>query len=313
MKGWQLTEFNAPLQLVELPDPVPQAGQIVVDPVVTGICHTDIGYHSGTLSRALGLKPIILGHEIAGVVSAVGETVTQFAIGDRVAIRSGSDAPGSAMHGGFATKVLVPVEFVARIPDGVAFEHAAVATDAGLTAYHAVQVVGRVTAGMKVGIIGLGGLGYFGAQIAAAAGAQVYAAETNVQAQALAAEFGYARIVSDVSELVDEALDVVIDFAGFETTTAGAIEAVRPGGRVVQVGVGRPEATIPTLILVMKEVELVGSLAGTVEDLQVVLDLLAEGKLKPLVSTIGFDEVPEGLARLDRGEVRGRLAVRIST
>ncbi|HCE5828584.1 TPA: zinc-binding dehydrogenase [Pseudomonas aeruginosa] len=311
MKGWQLTEFNEPLQLVELPDPTPRVGQIVVNPVVTGICHTDIGYHSGTLARALGQKPIILGHEIAGVVSAIGEGVTQFAVGDRVAIRSGSDAPGSAMHGGFANKVLTPVEFVARIPEGVPFEHAAVATDAGLTAYHAVQVAGRVSAGMKVGIIGLGGLGYFGAQIAAAAGAQVYAAERNAEARASVSEFGYARIVSDVVELAGEELDVIVDFAGFETTTSGAIEAVRKGGRVVQVGVGRAETTIPTLILVMKEVELVGSLAGTVEDLEVVLALLAEGKLKPLVSTIGFNEVPEGLARLDRGEVRGRLAVRI--
>lgn len=93
MKGWQLNEFNAPLQLVELPDPIPGSGQIVVDPVITGICHTDIGYHNGTLSRALGLMPIILGHEIAGVVSAIGDGVTKFAIGDRVAIRSGSDAP----------------------------------------------------------------------------------------------------------------------------------------------------------------------------------------------------------------------------
>lgn len=313
MKGWQLNEFNAPLELVELPDPVPAAGQIVVDPVVTGICHTDIGYHSGTLSRALGQKPIILGHEIAGVVSAVGPNVTKFAVGDRVAIRSGSDAPGSAMHGGFATKVLTPVEFVAKIPDGVEFGHAAVATDAGLTAYHAVQVVGRVAAGMKVGIIGLGGLGYFGAQIAAAAGAQVFAAERNPDARAAVEEFGYARIVSDITELADEQLDVIVDFAGFETTTAGAIEVIKPGGRVVQVGVGRAETTIPTLILVMKQVELVGSLAGTVEDLEVVLDLLAKGKLKPLVTTIGFNEVPEGLERLDRGEVRGRLAVVINS
>lgn len=193
------------------------------------------------------------------------------------------------------------------------FAHAAVATDAGLTAYHAVQVVGGVGSGMKVGIIGLGGLGYFGAQIAAAAGAQVYAAEKNNAARAAVAEFNYQRVATDISEFAGEELDVIIDFAGFETTTSSAIEVIKSGGRVVQVGVGRAEVSIPTLILVMKQVELVGSLAGSVEDLEVVLDLLAKGKLKPLVTTIGFDEVPEGLKRLDRGEVRGRLAVRISS
>ena len=311
MKGWQLTEFNTPLQLIELPDPVPQAGQIVVDPVVTGICHTDIGFLTGTLSRVMGQRPIILGHEIAGVVSAIGEGVAKFAVGDRVAIRAGADTPGTATNGGFATKVLTPAGFVAKIPREVSFEHAAVATDAGLTAYHAVQVVGRARAGMKIGIIGLGGLGYFGAQIAAAAGAEVYAAEPNAAAQAAVAHFGYRHVAADVSEFAGQDLDVVIDFAGFETTTSGAIEAVKKGGRVVQVGVGRAETTIPTLLLIMKEAELIGSLAGTLEDLEVVLNLLAENKLKPLVSTIDFDQLPEGLASLERGEVRGRLAVRV--
>ncbi|MCU1526566.1 MAG: alcohol dehydrogenase [Frondihabitans sp.] len=310
MKAWQLTTINQPLELVELPDPVPAAGEIVVDPVVTGLCHSDVAYQDGTLGP-LPL-PLVLGHEIAGVVSAVGDDVTKFAIGDRVAIRAGAETPGTSMDGGFADKVLTPVEFVTRIPEGVSFEFAAVGTDAGLTSYHAVRVVGEVTAGMKVGIIGLGGLGYFGAQEAAGLGARVYAAEPNEAAQAAAAEFGYERISADITDFVGEDLDVIVDFAGFGTTTAGALAAVKPGGRVVQVGLGRVESLIRTDLLVQKQIHLVGSVAGTIEDLDEVLSMIGEGKLKPLISTIGFDDVPEGLARLARGEVRGRLVAQVN-
>lgn len=311
MHGWQFSEVNKPLTFVELPDPAPAAGEIVLDTRVAGFCHTDVGYQNGTLTHVLGHTPIILGHEIAGVVSAVGEDVTNISVGDHVAIRGGVETPGTRTNGGFATKVLSPAEFAVKIPEGVSFESAAIATDAGMTSYHAVAVVGQVKAGMKVGIVGLGGLGYFGAQIAAGLGAKVYAADPNEAARATAKEFGFEKYVSEVKEFAGEDLDVIVDFAGFGTTTAGAIDVVKPGGRVVQIGLGLPEATINIPTLVINQVHLIGSLGGTVEDVEAVLKLIAEGKIKPLVTTIPFDQVPEGLKRLERGEVRGRLVTHV--
>ena len=313
MQGWQLTAANKPLRLVELPDPVPGAGEIVIDPKSAGLCHTDIGFMDGSLTDVLGFVPIILGHEIAGVVSAVGGAVTAFKVGDRVAVKSGVETPGTRSNGGFATKVAAPAEFVAKIPDELSFDHAAVATDGGMTAYHSIHKVGRVAAGQRVGIIGLGGVGWFGAQFAKAAGADVYAVDPNKDARRLAGRFAYADYLSDVQELACLDLDVIVDYAGFGSTTAGAIKAVGQGGRIVQVGLGKVEATISIATLVMREIQLVGSLSGTMGDLAKVLDMLAAGKVEPLTTSLDFMDLPEGLDRLQRGEVRGRLVARISS
>jgi D-arabinose 1-dehydrogenase-like Zn-dependent alcohol dehydrogenase len=244
MQGWQFSSVGQPLEFVELPDPVPGHGELVLEPKVTGFCHSDVGYIDGSLTSVLTFTPIILGHEIAGVVSAVGGGVTDFAVGDRVAVLAGPGTPGNGIHGGFATKVLTPSEFVAKIPDNVSFEYAATSTDAGAASHRAVAVVGEVRAGMRVGIIGLGGLGSYGAQIAKGLGAEVYVADPNEKALENAKEFSYAKYASDITEFADDELEVIVDFAGFGTTTAGALDVIRPGGRIVQVGLGRPEVTI---------------------------------------------------------------------
>lgn len=270
-----------------------------------------MGYLDGTLTHILAKRPIILGHEIAGEITELGEGVTGFAVGDRVAVRGGVETPGTAMDGGYATRVAVPQELLVPIPDNVNFEHAAIATDAAITSYHAVRVRGGVGAGTRVGIVGLGGLGLLGAQAALAAGAEVFAAEINPEAFAAAEESGVTKIFRDVTELAQFDLDVIVDFAGFGSTPAGAIAAVVPGGKVVQVGLGVASAEVPLANLVVKEVELLGSLGGTKEDLTAVLDLISEEKIRPLTNTIDFEEISTGLRRLEEGTVRGRLVARV--
>lgn len=154
MKAWQFVTENHPLELHEVPDPEPGQDELVIDVKGAGICHSDVGFLDGTISFLLPHRPITLGHEIAGIVAAVGPGVTGFEIGDRVAIPVDIPTPGTSMDGGFAEKVLTPARFVIPIPDGVPFDQAAAATDAGMTAYHAAIAVGGVKAGDKVGIIG---------------------------------------------------------------------------------------------------------------------------------------------------------------
>ncbi len=154
----------------------------------------------------------------------------------------------------------------------------------------------------------LGGLGLTGARIAVVAGARVYAAEPNLEVWPLAAERGVAELVEDVRQLAAFDLDVIIDFAGFGTTTAGAISAVRPGGRVVVVGLGRNEATISTAELVYKSVTLRGSRGGPPGALESVLALMANGDLTIHATRIGFDEIPDAIERLNSGHVVGRIA-----
>jgi len=311
MKAWQFTEIGAPLTLRDVPDPQPAPDEIVIDTKAAGLCHSDVSFIDGTLTPLLPFAPITLGHEIAGVVSAVGSAVTGFAVDDRVGVPAAIEGPGTSNDGGFAAHVAVRADLVVHVPDAVPWEQAAAATDAGLTSYHAVMVRGQVQPGMKVGIIGLGGLGSLGAQIALANGAQVYVAEVNDAVFPYARELGAHAVSSEISEFVDEELDVIIDFAGFGTTTAAAIETVRNRGRVVQVGLARPMGTINLNTLTLKSLDLVGSQAGTKEDCRAVLQLIAAGKLASRITTIAFEEIGEGIRRLEHGQVIGRLVARM--
>ncbi|WP_231941059.1 zinc-binding dehydrogenase [Arthrobacter sp. U41] len=120
------------------------------------------------------------------------------------------------------------------------------ATDAGLTSYHAIVAVGGAKAGMKAGVIGLGGLGYIGARVAVLAGAEVYGAEVNPEARKLAGEIGLSGVADSIEAFKDKDLDLIVDYAGFGTTTSAATETLAEFGTLVQVGMGRLEATINT-------------------------------------------------------------------
>lgn len=307
MKAWRFTRIDAPLTLSDVTDPVATDNEIVIDVKAAGLCHSDVSFLDGTLSSLLPFAPITLGHEIAGVVSSVGEQVTDFAVGDKVGVPAAIEGPGTSLDGGFAERVVVPARLVVHVPDIVPFEQAAAATDAGLTSYHAVVVRGGVRAGMKVGIIGLGGLGSLGAQTAKAQGAEVYVAETNESVHDYARELGVTAVAHDISDFQDRQLDVIIDFAGYGTTTAAAIETVKTRGRVVQVGLARAMGNISLQDLTLRSLDLVGSQAGTKEDCVAVLDLVAQGALTSRITRIEFDEIGEGVERLKRGDVIGRL------
>ncbi|MHB1018432.1 MAG: alcohol dehydrogenase catalytic domain-containing protein [Coriobacteriia bacterium] len=309
MRAWLFKGTHQPLELAEVPDPTPAPGEVVVDIKATGLCHSDVSaLEDPNWIANFPRLPIVLGHEGAGVVSAVGEGVTNVAVGDRVGIPSGPpENVGYWRDGAYAEKIAVPSAVVVKIPDEVDFIKAAAGTDGGNVAHHAVVTVGEVKPGQKVGIIGIGGLGQIGARIAVLKGAEVYAAEVKEDVWPLAESIGVKRVVKDIRELADVGLELIVDFAGFGTTTAGAIEAVGNYGRVVQVGMGRLDIEINTLPLILKHVQLCGSMGGGVDDLAGIYAFMATGDLDPVTSTTTFEAVDEGLERLSRGEVQGRL------
>jgi len=307
VKAWQLTGANEPLRRIEREDPRPGPGQAVVAVRAAGICHSDVGFIDGTLTPMLAKLPLVLGHEVAGVVAEVGPDVSDLQPGDRVAAFGDQLAPGWSIDGGFADKFLGQVTGLMKLPDAVDFVQAATATDAGQTAYGAVMGAGKLRAGERIGIIGLGGLGLTGARVAVLAGAQVYAADPKRATWLLAKQRGVLEIVEDASDLAPFSLDVIVDFAGFGTTTADALSAVRPGGRVIQVGLGRNEATISTADLVVKALTLRGARGGRPMDFRAVIDLIAKGDLSIHASTTTFEEIPEAIERLKGGDVIGRI------
>jgi len=306
VKAWQFTDTHAPLTLVELPGPVPASGQVVVAVKAVGICHSDVGLFEDEKWLQLLSLPIVPGHEIAGEVVAVGSGVSEYVVGDRVAIWSMSEMHGYASNGGFGEFVLAKTDSLVRVPDNLPLEMAVFA-EPGMTAHAAVVTSGQVRPGQKVGIIGFGGLGQIGVRVAALSGARVFVAEINEDAWGRAKDAGAERVVKDIGELAEEHLDVVVDFAGFGTTTAGAIAAIGHGGRVVQVGMGRLEATIDTYALMTKGITLVGRAGGAKESMKAVLDWMECGDIQPAMEKIDFQSIPAGIHRLKTGQVSGRL------
>ncbi len=313
MLSWQMTGTGEPLRLTEVPVPEPGPGEVLVEVRAAGLCHTDVGIlHDATWAERVGPFPLTLGHEVAGVVAALGPgAAPAWSVGDPVAVNpAGESRPGLGRDGGYGPYVVALTEDLVRIPDGLSFELAAAGTDAGRAPYRAVVVRGQVGAGDKVGIIGLGGLGQVGARIAVLRGAEVYAAEPKESLWPMARDLGVHAVAADIRDFADAGLDVIVDFAGFGTTTAGAIETVRDFGRVVQVGMGRLESTISTNQLILKQVTLMGSRGGTVEDIAAVYAMFASGDLSPALEQIDHAGIPDALERLHAGGVTGRVVAR---
>lgn len=311
MKGWQFVETNEPLQLVEKEDPKVEAGKVVIDTKVAGLCHSDVGVLKDPGWKALlGELPVIMGHEVAGVISQVGEGVTEYQVGDKVAVcptGPSKTAPGYAYDGGFGTKVLAPVEDLVKIPDGVSFAQAAAGTDAGMTSYHAAFTKGGIKPGMTVGMIGIGGLGQIALEAAIAIGATVYAVDLNPKARELAEKLGAAGVYENVKDIAQFEPEVIVDYAGFDVTTREALESVAFQGKVVLVGMGKLETTLNVTSLITKQATLVGSNGGTKKDIEEIYALFASGKVNPTITEISFDEIPEGLQMLADHKVTGRL------
>ncbi|GHG40370.1 zinc-dependent alcohol dehydrogenase [Sinomonas cellulolyticus] len=312
MKAWQFTGTNKPLEFNEVPEPHAGPGQVVVEVKAAGVCHSDV-----TALDDPGWMPLFpelprtMGHENAGVITEVGEGMEQWKVGDRVGlapVMSDGDALGyGKWDGGFGPKLVATSDNLVRLPDEVPFDLGAMATDAGLTAYHAMMSAGGAKAGMKVGVIGLGGLGYIGARVAVLSGAEVYGAEINPETQKLADEIGLAGVADSIDAFKDKKLELIVDYAGFGTTTAAAIETLGEFGTLVQVGMGRLEATINTYPIIINQLAIKGSKSGTREDLEGIYELMKTGKLNPPMNLITQADIPDAIDKLRAGGVIGRF------
>lgn len=312
MKAWQFTGTNNPLELNDVEEPKAGPRQVVVDVKAAGVCHSDVSalYDDGWM-KGFPILPRTMGHENAGVISEVGEGMEHWKMGDRVGLApvfSDGDALGyGKWDGGFGPKMLATDENLVKLPDEVPFDLGAMATDAGLTAYHAIMAVGGARAGMKVGVIGLGGLGYIGARVAALSGAEVYGAEVNPATRKLKDEIGLADVAESIEAFKDKGLELIVDYAGFGTTTAAAIETLAEFGTLVQVGMGRLAATINTYPLIINQLTIKGSKSGTKEDLEALYDLMRSGKLAPPINHITQADIPNAIEKLRAGGVVGRF------
>ncbi|MGL5898774.1 MAG: zinc-binding dehydrogenase [Lactobacillaceae bacterium] len=307
MKGWVFTKTHEPLLLKEVEDPKPSPGTVIIDVKAAGLCHTDVTILDDPGWMSLMKPPVILGHECAGIISEVGKDVDNYKVGDRVGVCPTFVSPGFKINGAYAPKIKIPATELIKIPDNVSFVEGASATDAGMTSHHAIFEVGQAQKGMKVGIIGLGGLGEFGTGMALAEGCEVLVADPKPEAQAMAKKLGVKKIYKDVLEMKPEKPDLIVDFAGFGVTTANAIKAIKDDGTIVLVGMGKLQAEIDTTELITRRLKLLGNNGGDSKDIAAVYHYFNENKLHPTLNTISFADIDKGLEQLRAGKVSGRL------
>ncbi|KAF7556668.1 hypothetical protein G7Z17_g1260 [Cylindrodendrum hubeiense] len=318
MKAFQFADVAIGLTLKDVPIPEPGHDQVLIAVKAAGLCHSDTHVVKGGGGAWMQAQSLTLGHEVAGEVVKLGPGASafQFNVGDRVAVtllghpildRDFTEAIGVGYDGGYAEFAIAYCKHLVKIPDGVSFPQAAVATDSVATAYHAVITEGRVTKSTKVAIIGLGGLGLNGVAIAALQGAEVYGVDINTAKFEQATTSGAIKCVSNLDQLNDIVFDVIIDFAGVGSTTSSAVSTVKLGGCVVLVGLSASTLQLTTTSLVTRNVQLKGSVGASMEELHCVLDLIARGSITPALEEIPFSDVPNGLERLHENNINGRL------
>jgi NAD+-dependent secondary alcohol dehydrogenase Adh1 len=302
-----------------------------------GVCATDLHAIDGEMEPAGVTLPLVLGHENAGRVAAIGDLVSTVAVGDPVlvcpphtcglcvACRRGRDMmceqhqfTGLTMDGGFAEYVVVSERSIVRLPDGLDPVDVAPYSDAGITAYHAVKRLAHlVVPGSTIVALGIGGVGHVGLQLLRelGSGGTIVAVDPNPQRRALAAGLG-ADAVLDSAEVADalgdltggSGADLVMDFVGTDQTHAAAMELLVRGGTYSIVGFGGT-VTVPSAAMVGNENTIVGNLVGSWIDLWEVLQLHARGRLTLKTETHPLEDVNDVLAMLREGEITGRAVL----
>jgi propanol-preferring alcohol dehydrogenase len=305
MKAAVLEAFHKPLAIREVPGPDPGPGEVAVEVKACGLCLTDIHIMEGRVPTVR--PPRVPGHELAGVVTRCGPGVTECAIGDRVAVATDVQCGhcdaclrgetnrcpnlvriGFERDGGMAEAVTVPAANIERLAAGVPFEKAAIIADAVASIYRGLATVGGVRAGMKVAILGVGGLGIQGVKIARMLGAELTCTDLSDAKLERARAFGAAHTINpkresflDAARKLAGGFDVVLDNVGIKETLREAVAACRNGGTVVAMGYVEPTLEIPSYDIVIREKRVVGSRGVSRSEFREVVRLVNSGQLDP--------------------------------
>ncbi|MFD2418349.1 NAD(P)-dependent alcohol dehydrogenase [Amycolatopsis pigmentata] len=346
MKALRLPRWKSEAELVEVEEPTPGPGQVVVRIGGAGACHSDLhlmhDFDEGTLPWA---PPFTLGHENAGWVHALGTGVAGLEPGQPVAVYgpwgcgscarcrlgietycenpAGAPIPGGGgglgLDGGMAEFMLIPdARFLVPLPDGLDPVTAAPLTDAALTPYHAVRRSWpKLAPGTAAAVVGIGGLGHMAVQILKATTATtVLAVDSRPEALAVAERAGADRTFLAGDGTAEEiraatggrGADVVLDCVGSDTTLAQSAAAARTMGDLTIIGLGG--GTLPVSFFgVPYELSVQTTYWGTRPELIEVLDLAARGLIRSTVTTFPLERAMDAYRQLEAGELVGRAVV----
>ena len=325
---------------IERRDPRPH--DVVIDIKYAGICHSDI--HQAREEWGEALFPMVPGHEIAGVVTAVGSEVTKHAMGDRVGVGcfvdscrecenckageeqyclegmvptyNGKEYDGEPTFGGYSRSVVVDENYVLGIPEGVGLDVAAPLLCAGITLYSPLRHWGAGP-GKKVAIVGMGGLGHMGVKIAHAMGAEVTVLSQSLAKEEDGKRFGADHYFATKDEKTFEQLanhfDLIVNTVSANLDLDAYLGLLDRNGTMVNVGMPEHPVELSVGSVAMQRRSLAGSMIGGIAETQEMLDFCAEHGLGAEIETIGVDDVDGAYDRVVDSDVRYRFVIDIAT
>ena len=337
MKAVQLHRYTEAPTVDEVAEPkIVGPWDVIVDVGAAGLCRTDLHIIEGQWDPIQHPSlPYILGHENAGWVREIGSAVSNVAVGDTVimhpltscglcpACRIGQDShcenatfPGINVNGGMADQLLTNARAVVRLDAGLQPKDVAALADAGLTAYHAVRkAADQLFPGTHAVVIGAGGLGHIGIQaLAAITSTEITVIDRSEKALELARELGAHHVVlatSDdeverqVQDITGGGAHIVFDFVGERGAELLAPKLMRNRGSHYVIGYGG-EVRLPTIEIISREINVIGNLVGTYNDLVELMALTADGRVKLHTAVYPLDAVNDAIADLEAGRLIGR-------
>ncbi|MDP9694252.1 UNVERIFIED_ORG: propanol-preferring alcohol dehydrogenase [Arthrobacter globiformis] len=335
MQAAVVSEFAKDLQIQDIPVPTPGRGQALVKVITSGVCHTDLHAAEGDWPVKPS-PPFVPGHEGVGEVVALGEGVTDLAVGDLVGnawlwsacgdcqyCRTGWETlceaqqnAGYSVDGSFGEYMLVDSRFAARIPAGSDPVEVAPVLCAGVTVYKGLKMT-EAKPGEWVTVSGIGGLGHIAVQYAVAMGLRVAAVDIADDKLALAKKHGAELTVNALHEDPAEVIQQktggchgVLVTAVHPSAFGQAIGMARRGGTIVFNGLPPGDFPAPIFEIVLKGLTVRGSIVGTRQDLEEALDFYAQGKIHPTVSTRELSEVNAVLDEMKHAKIDGRVVLR---
>ena len=342
--AYAATSHDKPLAPFSFERRDPGPGDVVIDILFCGICHSDL--HTAHSEWAGTLYPCVPGHEIVGRVSATGAAVTGFKPGDLVGVgcmvdscrqcgschdgleqyceggftgtyNSPEKGTGANTYGGYSDTIVVREEFVLRVPEGMDPAAASPLLCAGITTYSPLRHW-KVGPGQKVGVVGLGGLGHMGVKLAHAMGAEVTLFTTSPGKEADAKRLGASRVV--ISTDADAMAAVAGQFHFILNTVAAPLDlgpymnALRRDGTMVLVGAPPSEHRgLSVFNMLMGRRSLAGSLIGGIAETQEMLDFCAAHGVASDIEIIPMAAVNTAYERMAKGDVKYRFVIDTQT
>ncbi|UCH83161.1 MAG: zinc-binding dehydrogenase [Candidatus Latescibacterota bacterium] len=330
------------LKIEDVDTPRPGAGDVLVEVAANGLCHTDVTYYEAKIPEKARMYPLILGHEAAGTVVALGDGAAGLAEGDHVLLppvygcgecdycQAGLDNLcrksvflGASRHGTYAQYVTIPAKFAFKMAPSVDMERACVAADSVSTVYYALKERVGVRPGDSVAVFGCGGLGLAALNVARELGAaKLYAVDVRDDSLEAAARLGAETVNSkgkeklfkELKTLSNAGIRIALDCVGFAATISEAFATVCKGGEVGVIGFTLDKVELRTGNFMGLQKRIGGSWACPTRLYPEVVTMIEKGGLDfdVLVSKFyDLEQVETAFADLEAGKIVGRAVIRI--